>query len=173
MDKVTEAKCFASYHHRNQKYGNGPYTKHLEVVEATLEDFGMVKPFDIQRAWLHDILEDTKVTFEDLEHEFGVDLANHVWAMTGVGKNRKARNECIFKRLNLYPEAICIKLADRIANTKNCMIAASFGEKDLDLYHMYKKEYPAFKAALKPLSKDYDDMWEELDLLFESKVHDH
>ncbi len=84
-----------------------------------------------------------------------------------MGKNRKERNECAYNRLEEYPAAVILKLADRIANAEAC---AKTRDHRLE---MYQKEYPGFKTRLERLGKfiyppDIPEglaarMWERLD----------
>ncbi len=56
--------AWAQEFHRNQKYGNEPYTKHLEDVIAVLKRFGIKSSCVLVEAWLHDAVEDTPLTIE-------------------------------------------------------------------------------------------------------------
>ncbi len=153
---------FAEAAHGDQKYGEHPYVKHLADVRAVLKDFGVEGDLAVA-AYLHDILEDTKTTAEQMELAFGSSVTKLVWAVTGVGKNRKERNECAYGRLEEHPRAVILKLADRIAN------AEASARNNLDLLAMYRKEYPGFKARLERLGRLLDEeatvtaMWARLD----------
>jgi (p)ppGpp synthase/HD superfamily hydrolase len=95
--------------------------------------------------------------------KFGPHVTNLVWAVTGVGKNRKERNECAYGRMEQLPEALILKLADRIANAEAC---AKTRDHRLE---MYQREYPGFKARLERLGSTIDAkpvaelMWARLD----------
>ena len=163
-----DAKAFAIRAHGDQKYGLGePYVVHLENVRNILVEFGFggEEGHDyLIGAWLHDVLEDTETSQEFLQQTFGTHATAMVWAVTGRGANRRERNEDAYKKMIAYPEAIPLKLADRLSNGRN-------SKRDkLDFYGMYKGEYPAFRARLKAASKpDWRtaDMWSSLDKLFE------
>ena len=162
-----QAKTLATRAHEGQKYGLGePYTVHLEDVRNILVEFGFSGEEDndyLVGAWLHDVLEDTETTQEFLQQTFGTHAIAMVWAVTGRGKNRRERNEDAYKKIIAYPDAIPLKLADRLSNGRN-------SKRDkLDLYDMYRDEYPNFRARLKPATKpDFrtTDMWNALDKLF-------
>lgn len=112
-----KARDFALAAHGDQTYGNKPYGSHLASVAQIMRGFG----FDgnwIEAAWLHDVLEDTSVSFDDLRQEFGDVVAQTVFACTGIGPNRAARNRCIYERIRKNPQAACVKVADRIANVE-------------------------------------------------------
>jgi (p)ppGpp synthase/HD superfamily hydrolase len=170
MDKLEQAaRSFAEVAHGDQKYGKHPYVKHLAAVRAVLEDFGFSGDLGVA-AWLHDVLEDTKVTSDQLELAFGSTVTHLVWAVTGVGVNRKERNECAYGRIERNPKAIILKLADRIANVEAC---AKTRDHRLG---MYRQEHVAFKARLVRLAKFLDEeeivmaMWARLDLVFSDPV---
>ena len=162
------ARSFATRAHEGQKYGLGePYAVHLEDVRNILVEFGFGGEEDgdyLVGAWLHDVLEDTETSQEFLQQTFGTHATAMVWAVTGRGDNRRERNEDAYKKMVAYPDAIPLKLADRLSNGRN-------SKRDkLDLFGMYKGEYPSFRARLKPASKpDWRtaDMWQSLDKLFE------
>lgn len=164
MNSVDKAKWFAAYHHsiNDQRYGRYPYIHHLADVYNILIDFE-VNHYDLQiAAWLHDILEDTGVERKDIVFEFGKSIDKLVWAVTGTGTNRKARNKSIYKKINEFGYgATILKLADRLANVQEAL-----DRMDQDHFEMYQKEYPEFKKAL--FNKSTDDsclvrMWAGLD----------
>lgn len=142
------AKKFAAKAHADQKYGDQPYTVHLAAVRAVLSDFGLDPDggFSLgdlcMAAWLHDVLEDTPTTAEQLELTFGSDVTKLVWAVTGEGANRKERVASAYRKIAEYPKALVLKLADRIAN------AEASAKDNPRLLTMYRGEYPAFKNAL-------------------------
>ena len=155
------ARNFAVSAHGDQQYGSRPYVVHLTAVRAVLADFGFGRSDYGTAAWLHDVLEDTKVTAELMEMTFGPAVTKLVWSVTGVGKNRKERNECAYSRLEEHPRAIILKLADRIANAEAC---AKTHDHRLE---MYVRESPGFKGRLERLGKLIDEtavaalMWGE------------
>jgi (p)ppGpp synthase/HD superfamily hydrolase len=160
MDEL-EKKAFdwAKVFHRNQKYGNEPYTKHLEDVVSVLKRFGINNNTILAAAWLHDAVEDTLLTVEMVEQEFGNDVASLVYAVTREpGNNRKERNAKTYPKIKAQPDAIYLKLADRIAN-----VQASI-ENNIKKLKLYQNEFPDFKIALKH-SGGSDEMWNYLEEL--------
>ena len=157
--KEQQAKEFAIKAHGDQKYGDEPYSFHLQMVRNVLIEFNFTDEDYMCAAWLHDCLEDTDATRIELEELFGSTVADFVFSVSGFGHNRKARNADIFNKLSQNTKAIPLKLADRIAN---CRISQSGG----GLLSMYQKEYPAFKIAFVGLTGDKEKlMWIELDEL--------
>lgn len=145
------ARRFAEERHGGQQYGDRPYVVHLEAVRAVLHDFGHDGEI-AAAAWLHDVVEDTPTTREEVAERFGDEVASLVWAVTGVGSNRKERCASAYAKIRAFPAAATLKLADRIAN-----VEASLGSPRLV---MYRAEWPAFREALSGLGDDR--MWSRL-----------
>lgn len=154
---MTDARYFAATAHMGQKYGDAPYTDHLEAVVRVLADFGYGGAY-ADAGWLHDCCEDTGVSRVEIEAKFGEFVANLVWAVTGHGVNRKARNEDAYAKMAQFPDAVPLKLADRIANSEASRAS------NPRLFRRYKAEYARFKQALEPYSRG-NPMWERLDLV--------
>ncbi|BAW07940.1 hypothetical protein NSK11_contig00135-0011 [Nocardia seriolae] len=129
-------------------------------MRAVLGDFGYDGDLAVA-AWLHDVLEDTAVTKDELEAEFGAKVTDLVWAVTGIGASRKERNADIYRKIALHPPAVVLELADRIAN-----VEASAGTDFLAVYHF---EHPEFRARLDGFLTDQPTvsrMWDRLDTAF-------
>ena len=154
MGSVEEdAKAMATAAHQGQFYGDGPYTVHLQSVRDILVAFGYEGEL-LVAAWLHDILEDTSVTMEEVQDHFGPMVASMVWAVTGIGPNRKLRNQAAYEKLRALPVAVTLKLADRIANSE-----ASLKTNARHL-EMYRREMPEFETALGEHGDP--EMWDRL-----------
>jgi len=166
-----KAKQLATDMHKDQRYGMHPYTKHLEDVVSVLMHFGAcpcANDNDRTRnlliaAWLHDIIEDTPITRENLEQNFGKDIADLVWAVTNEpGKNRAERWNNTWPKIKAHPIAVYLKVADRIANVMSSLKDLYGG--DRGMWVMYRREWVLFEDALKPQSGGtYNGMWTFLD----------
>ncbi len=150
------AEDFAIQAHADQRYGDLPYSAHLRAVVGVLQEFGYHEPWT-EAAWLHDTLEDTPVTREQLATTFGPSVAALVWAVTGEGADRKARLQSAYEKLRIFRPAVVLKLADRIANVREALSG------NPRFLRMYRSEHPGFRAALYPAG-DWR-MWECLDSL--------
>lgn len=147
-------RTFAIQAHGDQRYGIYPYAYHLASVEFELVELLKLDPkfthfafedveFYRATAWLHDVLEDTNVTFDQLKIVFDRNIAEIVWAVTGIGENRKARLDSIRSKIQAEPEAAVLKLADRISNIK---MSLQTGSNQLS---MYRKEHSSFVNVVK------------------------
>ncbi len=83
------ASLKAIYWHAGQMYGTHNYAYHLEQVASMVRRMVAGKPIDeaevdtlVSIAWLHDILEDTAVTREELEQSFSEEIIVAVECLT-------------------------------------------------------------------------------------------
>lgn len=88
--------------------------------------------------WLHDTIEDCRVTYNDVKQEFGIEISEAVYALTNEkGRNRKERaNEKYYEGIRNTNVAAFVKICDRIANVKhsyesgNSMLKKYFDENE-------------------------------------------
>lgn len=166
LDLATEMAIKA---HGDQTWANGlPYKEHLRRVDENVCRFG--KHLDAMNmlalrcaAWLHDTVEDTTLTVQDIETHFGEKIATLVWAVTDApGKNRKERHAATYPKIKGTKNATLLKLCDRIAN-----VDASV--QDPKYMSMYLKEYPEFREALYVPGHN-EEAWAHLDTLMSTVV---
>ncbi len=150
-EKFYFAREFAIRKHEGQKYGIYPYDIHLGNVVSVLMKFS-VFPVNQENcnllvsAWLHDILEDTDVSIEELEDKFGKTITEIIFSLTdGDGANRKEKKENMYNKLIKNKDGIVVKLADRIANVEFCLI-----HNNMELYQMYRQEQPELEKKISP-----------------------
>lgn len=166
-ERIQRAERYARARHTetNCRYGNQPYDVHLEMVDAEARKYEHLLSSDEDRtvarcaAWLHDTLEDCRVTYGDMRLHFGPVVADVVYNVTNeLGKNRKERAERTYPKIASCPLSTYVKLCDRFANSK-----ASKASGD-SMWEKYKGEYPAFRGALRKPGA-LDEMWRDLDAL--------
>lgn len=149
---------YAKKKYAGLKYdGQDFFERHIKHVVSVLSRFDHSIE-EIAGAYLHDVIEDTDATYEEIVLLFGEDVADIVSRVTDKpGKNRLERHLNTYYILRRNPSAIKVKLADRISNMTRS-IGTGYAK-------IYEKEYVAFKFAL------YDgnnlEMWNELDSLYE------
>ena len=126
IDFVTRAYEFARKAHRGQKRFSGePYLNHVVATGTYLAKIGM-GPTMVAAGLLHDSLEDGEdVTYEQLEAEFGKDVADLVTGVTKLGRVRyhgmKRHTESLrklFAATSQDVRVMIVKLADRLHNAK-------------------------------------------------------
>ena len=138
---------FASKAHAGQvrKYTGEPYITHPLAVAEMVADYMVGDEWTTQErdiaidcAVLHDVVEDTDVTIEDIEREFGKERAKGVWFLSDppnfVG-NRKLRKKLTRDRLKLAPAYI--KLVKSFDIKHN---ADSIKKYDPKFYVVFEKE---------------------------------
>jgi len=160
------AKMLAEFLHAKQTYDDQDYIYHIDMVVYVLERFGIHDEDAILAAYLHDSVEDTTATLKLIEKYFGKEVMLLVNAVTNEqGLNRKERNIKTYHKLMQHPNAIVVKLADRIANVEQAL-----SKGNMRFFKMYADEYPSFKYYLKAVSPEKaKTLWEHLDKLFETK----
>lgn len=102
---------------------NLPYVVHLsnvamEILIASQNTKGFNAEFAVQVALLHDILEDTKTSFDELSQEFSIEIAEAVLALSKNAEiPKESRMTDSLNRIKqLSKEVWAVKLADRITN---------------------------------------------------------
>lgn len=151
---MLNAKAFAIKAHGDQKYGEHPYSYHLERVVAVLSKYTSEQHL-IAAAWLHDVIEDTDIDYFELTRLFGVPTANAVWGCTGTGNNRAACQRSIKAKLEVFPGTPMVKLADRMANMQE-----NLDTLNIDMFKKYMREHQDFGPAVahlvpKAMYRDY------------------
>lgn len=139
----TTAKEFALKAHQGQTYGTRDYSFHLEAVVAIAKEFKLNENI-IAGCWLHDTIEDCKVTYQDIKELCGEEVAEMVYCVTDeLGRNRKERKLKTYPKIKSNPDALCVKLCDRIANMQQ-----SFLDKNDKTSSQYLEEHQEFKNQL-------------------------
>ena len=124
---ITRAFNFANHAHRGVKRRSGePYIMHpIAVARIVCEEIGLGST-SICAALLHDVVEDTDYTIEDIQNIFGPKIAQIVGGLTKIsggifGEHASAQAEN-FKKLLLTMSddirVILIKIADRLHNMR-------------------------------------------------------
>ena len=139
-----------------RKYTGEEYITHpvavADIVEIYLDKKGYSEEdimMAVQVALLHDTVEDTVATMEDIEDKFGDEIAKGVWFLTKTPNyvgNRKFRKELCEARLREAPEIIRIlKTADMFHNS------LSIEEHDPKFWNLFKEETVSLLIAMDTL----------------------
>lgn len=158
---IEQARQFAMKWHADQQYGDQPYLYHLQQVAQILHQYGETAQVI---AYLHDVVEDTDASLDELRNEFGHLIAACVSICTDEpGATRKERKSLTYQKMARVEGelelALIVKAADRLANMKSCI-----KNNHHRLLETYRQEYPAFRAgAYRP--QICDDIWQEITAL--------
>lgn len=126
---LLKAISFAADKHRNQRRKDqdaSPYINHPITVATILAEEGFVNDVKILiAAILHDTVEDTETTFEELEQIFGIDVSSVVREVTDDKKLPKLKRKelQIEHAQHASPSAKQIKIADKISNIRDILNA--------------------------------------------------
>jgi len=164
MTLEERAKQFATKAHgdidHRRKYTNEPYINHpaqvVEIVRGVPHTEEM-----LAAAWLHDVVEDTPTTIEQVREVFGVQVSAFVGMLTDVSKledgNRKVRKTIDREHTAMsMPPAKTIKLADLISNT------SSIVKYDPNFAKVYLEEK---RLLLEVLKEGDNQLWQQANAL--------
>ncbi len=125
QETYTKAFRFAAEAHQGQLFPGTklPYIMHvsfvcMEVTAALAHEPEQDGNLAVQCALLHDVIEDTEVSFEDVRDGFGTAVAQGVLALSKDSSLLKAQQMAdSLRRIQQQPHEIwLVKLADRITN---------------------------------------------------------
>jgi guanosine-3',5'-bis(diphosphate) 3'-pyrophosphohydrolase len=125
LQDFLRAAAFAARKHQHQRRKDveaSPYINHpLEVAAILGEEGGVTDPLTLTAAVLHDTLEDTETTPEELAAAFGPTIRDLVLELTDDKRlpraERRARQAATATRLS--GRAKLIRIADKIANVRD------------------------------------------------------
>lgn len=164
-----QARRFATHAHaqagQQRKYTLEPYIVHpaavVELVRSVSSDAEM-----LAAAWLHDTVEDTETTLQDIASVFGSRVAELVAMLTDSpqpqARNRAARKLAHFRHTaDASPEAQTIKLADIIDNTRAIV------QYDADFARVYLVEK---RLQIQLLRQGDDWLWQQANSVIEQGI---
>ena len=165
--------CLQRHRETNHFYDKYlPYEFHLRMVVQAAKDWKQLIPADVTfedielACWGHDLIEDTRVSYNDCVENVGRLAAEIIRAVTnyGRGRNRKERMpDFVYEDIRNTPGALYVKLCDRIANVQYSKMTKS------SMFEKYKKENFEFceklgyhaSHELKPMFNYLIDLFDE------------
>ncbi len=166
FELIDKAYRFAEEKHGNQRRASGiPYILHPTSVACILVELGMDSE-SVAAALLHDVVEDTPVTLEDVTKLFGEDIAGLIDGVTKLGKipyssREEQQAENIRKMLIAMSNdirVIIIKLCDRLHNmrTIDCMKEQHRRDKALEVMEVYAPI--AHRLGIRAIKEELEDL---------------
>jgi guanosine-3',5'-bis(diphosphate) 3'-pyrophosphohydrolase len=122
---VLAAAAFAARKHRDQRRKDAdasPYINHpIALADTLANEAGVHDPITLAAALLHDTVEDTDTSIQELTAAFGAHVARIVGEVTDDQSLTKAERKRlqIEHAATLSPEAKLVKLADKICNLRD------------------------------------------------------
>ena len=175
MDAVgllLDALQFSADKHRGQKRKDGDtaYINHPIAVAHILKHVGGIDdPVALCSAILHDTLEDTKTTKDELTQRFGAEVAEIVWEVTDdltlkADKSRDTERKQL--EINHAPhishQAKLVKTADKIANLRDILNNPPVDwliEKKQGYFDWAKQVIDGMRGANNALEAEFDALY--------------
>ena len=166
IEKVKKAYSIAADAHNGQKRLSGePYIMHPLNVALILSKLGMDDD-SVVAAILHDTVEDTKLTYNDVKSIFGQTVADLVEGVTKIGKvplqtKEEQQAENIRKMLLAMSRdirVIIIKLADRLHNMRTLMFKPEQRRREIALETIEIYAPIAHRLGIRPIKEELEDL---------------
>ncbi len=165
-EKIKRAYLLAEQAHTGQKRVSGePYISHPIAVAYILAELGMDSD-TLTAALLHDVVEDTDITLEDVSRQFGHDIALLVDGVTKLGKvplstKEEQQSENVRKMLLAMAQdirVIIIKLADRLHNMRTLQYKPPQKQRDTALETMEIYAPIAHRLGIRAVKEELEDI---------------
>jgi len=148
QEKYLEAWNYASRIHNSQTLPGSdiPYLNHLglvameataTIVQETIENPDLL----VLCAILHDAIEDTSVTYENIKEKFGTETADGVLSLTKnteLSTKLAQMEDSIIRIKNQPKEVWMVKLCDRITNLQQ---PPNYWDKEKISYYQYEAQF--------------------------------
>ncbi|MGN0667027.1 MAG: RelA/SpoT family protein [Huintestinicola sp.] len=166
LSKIISAYEFAAKAHANQVRSSGePYITHPVAVSFILLELGMDTD-TICAAMLHDVVEDTDATLEELRKLFGQDVAMLVDGVTKLGKiplftkeEQQAENvRKILLAMSQDIRVIIIKLCDRLHNMRTLQFRPAHKQRNTALETMNIYAPIAHRLGIRAIKDEIEDL---------------
>lgn len=165
---LLKAITFAAEKHRHQRRKDpeaSPYINHpIDLANVLLNEGGVSDTTALCAAILHDTLEDTQTTTEELAREFGGEICNIVLEVTDNKKLKKhKRKELQVKHgPHLSTRARLVKLADKICNLRDVATNPPTRwpvKRQIDYFDWAKAVIDNLRGANPKLEAVFDDVY--------------
>lgn len=166
VEQIDKAFNTANRAHEGQLRCSGqPYVIHPILVAKVVAELGMDKE-SVIAALLHDVVEDTDLTLEDVTEKFGKSVASLVDGVTKLGKvplstREEVQAENVRKMLLAMSEdirVIIIKLADRLHNMRTLEFMPPQKQRDIALETLEIYAPIAHRLGIRAVKEELEDL---------------
>ena len=165
IEIITSAFNFAKKAHEGYtRYSGEPYFNHVFETAKILAEL-QAGPSTISAGLLHDVIEDTNVTAEDIKKEFGKEILFLIEGVTKLGKLRyHGRDRYIESLRKLFVamsqdiRVLIIKLCDRLHNMRTLDFVPK--HKQFRIANETMKVYAqlAYRLGIRKISRELEDL---------------
>lgn len=188
-DLVTRAfECCVRCHEGQKRWTNEEYYIHPYNVSKIIVSLGMDSQ-SIAAALLHDVVEDTDISLDEIKAQFGAEVALLVDGVTKIGKlsfgtKEQQQAESLRKMLIAMGKdirVIIIKLADRLHNMRTLHAIPEQKQRDKSLETLEVYAPIAHRLGIRPVKEELEDLatkyldpvaYKEIEQLLEIKLHE-
>ncbi len=166
IEKIEKAYNFAESAHGDQKRVSGlPYILHPISVACILVNLGMDTD-SVVAALLHDVVEDTEISLDDIKKDYGEDIALIIDGLTKLKKikysNREEQQAENLRKMLIAMSndirVIIIKLADRTHNMRTIEVMPEQKQRDIALETMEVYAPIAHRLGIKAIKEELEDL---------------
>jgi guanosine-3',5'-bis(diphosphate) 3'-pyrophosphohydrolase len=167
---LLKAAEFAAHKHREQRRKNAdasPYINHpIAVANVLRNEGGITDPVILAAALLHDTLEDTETTYEELRGQFGDEIADVVEEVTDTQwLTKEARKRLqVSKASHSSVRARAVKIADKISNVRDMLASPPAGwslERRQKYFDWAKEVVDGVRGTQEELEQRFDALYRQ------------
>ncbi len=170
LSLILRAAEFAAHKHRDQRRkdaGASPYINHpLTVANVLRSEGGISDPVILAAALLHDTLEDTETSYEELRGQFGDEIADVVVEVTDtkwLAKQSRKRLQ-VSKAGHSSTRAAAVKIADKICNVRDMLSSPPEGwtlQRKQEYFDWAAQVVAAVRGAHAALEQRFDALYRQ------------
>ena len=166
IDLIERAYRLAVESHKNQRRLSGaPYISHPVAVACILVELGMDSE-SVATGLLHDVVEDTPVTLDQIKKEFGSEIAGLTDGVTKLGRIPYSSREVqqaenlrkMLIAMNQDIRVIIVKLADRLHNMRTIEFMPPQKQRDKALENMEVYAPIAHRLGIRAVKEELEDL---------------
>jgi guanosine-3',5'-bis(diphosphate) 3'-pyrophosphohydrolase len=174
LSTLLKAAEFAAHKHRDQRRKNAaasPYINHpIAVANVLCNEGGITDPVILAAALLHDTLEDTETSYEELRGQFGDAITDVVVEVTDTKwlSKQSSKRLQVSKASHSSTQARAVKIADKICNLRDILGSPPKG------WPLARKQayFDWAKEVVDGVRGDYPELEQRFDALYRQRPQD-